>query len=71
MTLLPFYLCSDLQRATVSLMKLMTPSEYAKHIGVDRATVYRWIKNGNVPVVWQKKEVPRLTEDAKPLDRQA
>jgi len=49
----------------------MTPSEYAEHIGVDRATVYRWIKKGNIPVVWQTKKVPRLTDDAKPLDSQA
>lgn len=51
-------------------MTLLTPAQYADKHGVDKATVYRWIDDGKIAVVWETKKIPKLEEDAKPLHRQ-
>jgi predicted site-specific integrase-resolvase len=45
-------------------MKLLTPEQYAKKHKINRATVYRRIKAGRIPVVYETKEFMRIPADA-------
>ena len=48
-------------------MNLLTPAEYAKKKNINKATVYRWIENGNIETVYVKREVPMIEENSTPL----
>lgn len=45
-------------------MSLLTPRQYAKLKGVHFSTVYRWIEDNKLAVIWQRKKVPMIPEDA-------
>jgi predicted site-specific integrase-resolvase len=51
----------------MSPMQLLTPRQWAKKHGVHFSTVYRWIEAGKLAVVWQKTEMPKIPDDATPL----
>ena len=42
------------------MKKYYTISQYARHIGVERTTVHRWIKEGKLEVVEVAKGVKRI-----------
>lgn len=39
-----------MKSTTIDRTKLMTVSNYAKSVGVERQTVYNWIKSGDVEI---------------------
>jgi predicted site-specific integrase-resolvase len=48
-------------------MTLLTPAQYADKNNIDKATIYRWIEDGKIAVVWETKKIPKIEEDATPL----
>ena len=46
------------------IVKLVSISEYAKHWGIDRKTVYRLMNKGKI--VRYENEKPKLNRDEKP-----